>query len=155
MNEKSKNNEDNLFSIQTLERAKTMKFDFLSLDPQFFEKEICLRYRKTHVLGKILYKNANNYFSEFLDIETLFINYQEVDMLKKILFDLDQRKLFEFLARLSNLPNIFSVYDKNEKLDLLENNHGSEIFRILERIIERGNKNDSKLIKFTKNFFEN
>ena len=150
-----KEKSSNLLPHLSLKRAISKKFDFLSLDSEFFEKETCVCCRKKSIQGKILYENANNYLSEFLDIETLFINYQEVDMLKKILFDLDQRKLFEFLARLSNLPNIFSVYDKNEKVNLIDNNQNSEIFRILERIIERGNKNDLMIIKFIKNLFNN
>ena len=151
MNEKS----SNLFPIRSLKRASTKRFDFLSIDPDYFENQNCLSCRKASIQGKILYENANNYLTEFLDIETLFLNYQEVDMLKKILFDMDQRKIFEFLARLSNLPNIFSLIDKNQKLDLINNSDDSEIFRIYERIIERGDKNDLKLMKFSKNFFTN
>ena len=151
MNEKS----SNVFPLRTLKRSQSKKFDFLSLDSDFFETETCFCCKKKNIPGKILYKNANNYFTEFLDIETLFVNYQELDMLKKILFDMDQRKIFEFLARLSNLPNIFSLIDKNQKLDLINNSDDSEIFRIYERIIERGDKNDLKLMKFSKNFFTN
>ena len=151
----SKQNKDNIFSIQTLKRAKVNRFDFLSIDSAYFEKEICPACKKKSVLGKNLYKNANNYFSEFLDIETLFVNYQEVDMLKKILFDHDQRKLFVFLSKLSNLPNIFSSIDKNENVDLLDNFNCSEIINLFQRINERSNENDIKLIHFSKNLLKN
>jgi len=151
MNEKS----SNLFPIRSLKRASTKRFDFLSIDPDYFENQNCLSCRKASIQGKILYENANNYLTEFLDIETLFLNYQEVDMLKKILFDMDQRKIFEFLSRLSNLPKVFSVINRNEKGDLFENYNEFEIFRILEQMIERGDENDLRLINFSKKFFKN
>ena len=151
MNEKS----SNLFPIRSLKRASTKRFDFLSIDPDYFENQNCLSCRKASIQGKILYENANNYLTEFLDIETLFLNYQEVDMLKKILFDMDQRKIFEFLSRLSNLPKVFSVMNRNEKGDLFENYNEFEIFRILEQMIERGDENDLRLINFSKKFFKN
>ena len=151
MNEKS----SNLFPIRSLKRASTKRFDFLSIDPDYFENQNCLSCRKASIQGKILYENANNYLTEFLDIETLFLNYQEVDMLKKILFDMDQRKMFEFLSRLSNLPKVFSVINRNEKGDLFENYNEFEIFRILEQMIERGDENDLRLINFSKKFFKN
>ena len=151
MNEKS----SNLFPIRSLKRASTKRFDFLSIDPDYFENQNCLSCRKASIQGKILYENANNYLKEFLDIETLFLNYQEVDMLKKILFDMDQRKIFEFLSRLSNLPKVFSVINRNEKGDLFENYNEFEIFRILEQMIERGDENDLRLINFSKKFFKN
>ena len=155
MNENSsKDNKDSTFPIKILKRIKTKKFDFLSIDPDYFEKEMCISCRKGSILGEILYENANNYFSEFLDIETLFLNYQEVDMLKKIFFDYDQRRLFEFLSRFSNLPNIFSLTDRKTNVDLFDDN-GSEIFRIFERLIERANENDLKLIKLSNIFFKN
>ena len=75
-------------------------------------------------------------------------------MLKKILFDYDQRRLFEFLSRFSNLPNIFSLTDRKTNVDLFDDN-GSEIFRIFERLIERANENDLKLIKLSNIFFKN
>ena len=75
-------------------------------------------------------------------------------MLKKIWFDYDQRKLFEFLARLSNLPKIFSLIDINERIDLFENDNGSEIFSVLQRMFERKRENDVKLIKFTEKIFK-
>ena len=127
----------------------------MSIDPDYFENQNCLSCRKASIQGKILYENANNYLTEFLDIETLFLNYQEVDMLKKILFDMDQRKIFEFLSRLSNLPKVFSVINRNEKGDLFENYNEFEIFRILEQMIERGDENDLRLINFSKKFFKN
>ena len=151
MNEKS----SNVFPLRTLKRSQSKKFDFLSLDSDFFETETCYCCKKKNIPGKILYKNANNYFTEFLDIETLFVNYQELDMLKKILFDMDQRKIFEFLSRLSNLPKVFSVMNRNEKGDLFENYNEFEIFRILEQMIERGDENDLRLINFSKKFFKN
>ena len=145
----------NLFPSHFLMRASKNKFDFLSIDPEYFEKQFCINCKKINsVHGDILYENADNYLSEFLDIETLFINYQEVDMLKKIWFDYDQRKLFEFLARLSNLPKIFSLIDINERIDLFENDNGSEIFSVLQRMFERKRENDVKLIKFTEKIFK-
>ena len=75
-------------------------------------------------------------------------------MLKKFLFDNDQRKLFEILAKLSNLPNVFSLVDSSEKVDLLDKDDNQLLFTILDRINERSNEYDLKMTNCLRHLFK-
>ena len=145
---------ENFFQLKKLKRAESKKFDFLSLETDYFDNENCNCFSNKSVSGEILYENANNYLTEFLDIQTLFNNYQEVEMLKKFLFDYDQRKLFEILAKLSNLPNVFSLVDSSEKVDLLDKDDNQLLFTILDRINERSNEYDLKMTNCLRHLFK-
>ena len=154
----SLNNKKDLLALKKLARTKTKKFNYLKLDHAYFELEFCFCCpKKKSQLGEILYENANNYLTEFLDIQTLFKNYQEVDMLKRFFFDFDQKRLFEILSKLTNLPNVFSDVDY-ENLDLIENydkNNIPELLEILTRTKKRANEFDFKILKHFNNLFTN
>ena len=122
-NNNKKLNDDSQLKVQTkLARSKKTKFDFLLLDKDFFENDLCLcciSDKTKRKRGKILHDNADRKIIEFLDIETLFSKYQELDMMKKLLFDDNQIKLFETLSKITNLSIVFSS-KKNEFKNLFE-----------------------------------
>ena len=128
---------------------KIEKFDYSSLDPAYFEFDFCFCCCKksNNDISEILYKNANNYLTEFMDIDTLFVKYREFDMIKKIFFDIDQRKLFEILAKMNNIQKVFSNFDE-DKNDLFENNDDIDhLLQLIKKVKERGNEYDLKIIQ--------
>ena len=132
--------------------TKSNKFDFLLLDEAYFEYGICdccWKKKKQKEIGDILYKNADNYLIEFLGIETLFAKYQELDMIKKLMFDNQQTNLFEILSKLTNLAIIFSASNKQHENDLFDINNkvSVELFLNLDKIKKRGNQMDLKLLE--------
>ena len=138
--------------------TKSNKFDFLLLDEAYFEYGICdccWKKKKQKEIGDILYKNADNYLIEFLGIETLFAKYQELDMIKKLMFDNQQTNLFEILSKLTNLAIIFSANNKQNENDLFDINNkiSSELFLNLDKIKKRGNQMDLKLLESYESLF--
>ena len=152
-NNNKKLNDDSQLKVQTkLARSKTTKFDFLLLDKDFFENDLCLcciSDKTKRKRGKILHDNADRKIIEFLDIETLFSKYQELDMMKKLLFDDNQIKLFETLSKITNLSIVFSS-KKNEFKNLFEFQDKElyeEYFKKFSKISKRRNPMDIKLLE--------
>ena len=152
-NNNKKLNDDSQLKVQTkLARSKKTKFDFLLLDKDFFENDLCLcciSDKTKRKRGKILHDNADRKIIEFLDIETLFSKYQELDMMKKLLFDDNQIKLFETLSKITNLSIVFSS-KKNEFKNLFEFQDKElyeEYFKKFSKISKRRNPMDIKLLE--------
>ena len=151
----SGNHKDN--SMNILKRSHVRNYDYLSLDESYFQDDLfncCSKSRKDE--GVIYYEKAHNYLAEFLDIQTLFNYYREFEMLKKILFDHDQKTLFEILSYLKSLHKIFIDYEK--KQELFQNYNQTEvdeIFNIMKRICARNNDQDSKILQSFKFMFKN
>ena len=144
-------------SMNILKRSHVRNYDYLSLDESYFQDDLfncCSKSRKDE--GVIYYEKAHNYLAEFLDIQTLFNYYREFEMLKKILFDHDQKTLFEILSHLKSLHKIFIDYEK--KQELFQNYNQTEvdeIFNIMKRICARNNDQDSKILQSFKFMFKN
>ena len=152
-NNNKKLNDDSQLKVQTkLARSKTTKFDFLLLDKDFFENDLCLcciSDKTKRKRGKILHDNADRKIIEFLDIETFFSKYQELDMMKKLLFDDNQIKLFETLSKITNLSIVFSS-KANEFKNLFEFQDKElyeEYFKKFSKISKRRNPMDIKLLE--------
>ena len=122
------------------------------LDKDFFENDLCLcciSDKTKRKRGKILHDNADRKIIEFLDIETLFSKYQELDIMKKLLFDDNQIKLFETLSKITNLSIVFSS-KKNEFKNLFEFQDKElyeEYFKKFSKISKRRNPMDIKLLE--------
>ena len=149
-NNNKKLNDDSQLKVQTkLARSKTTKFDFLLLDKDFFENDLCLcciSDKTKRKRGKILHDNADRKIIEFLDIETLFSKYQELDMMKKLLFDDNQIKLFETLSKITNLSIVFSS-KKNEYKNLLEFQDKELYEEYFQKLSKRRNPMDIKILE--------
>ena len=99
--------------------------------------------------GRIIHENVDRKIAEFLDIETLFSKYQDLDMMKKLLFDNKQMKLFEALSVITHLSIVFSS-EKNEskdQIDFQEKDFHEEYFRNLSEITKRRNPMDMKILE--------
>ena len=149
-NNNKKLNDDSQLKVQTkLARSKKTKFDFLLLDKDFFENDLCLcciSDKTKRKRGKILHDNADRKIIEFLDIETLFSKYQELDMMKKLLFDDNQIKLFETLSKITNLSIVFSS-KKNEFKNLLEFQDKELYEEYFQKLSKRRNPMDIKILE--------
>ena len=149
-NNNKKLNDDSQLKVQTkLARSKKTKFDFLLLDKDFFENDLCLcciSDKTKRKRGKILHDNADRKIIEFLDIETFFSKYQELDMMKKLLFDDNQIKLFETLSKITNLSIVFSS-KKNEFKNLLEFQDKELYEEYFQKLSKRRNTMDIKILE--------
>ena len=149
-NNNKKLNDDSQLKVQTkLARSKKTKFDFLLLDKDFFENDLCLcciSDKTKRKRGKILHDNADRKIIEFLDIETLFSKYQELDIMKKLLFDDNQIKLFETLSKITNLSIVFSS-KKNEFKNLLEFQDKELYEEYFQKLSKRRNPMDIKILE--------
>ena len=149
-NNNKKLNDDSQLKVQTkLARSKTTKFDFLLLDKDFFENDLCLcciSDKTKRKRGKILHDNADRKIIEFLDIETLFSKYQELDMMKKLLFDDNQIKLFETLSKITNISIVFSS-KKNEFKNLLEFQDKELYEEYFQKLSKRRNPMEIKILE--------
>jgi len=149
-NNNKKLNDDSQLKVQTkLARSKKTKFDFLLLDKDFFENDLCLcciSDKTKRKRGKILHDNADRKIIEFLDIETLFSKYQELDMMKKLLFDDNQIKLFETLSKITNLSIVFSS-KKNEFKNLLEFQDKELYEEYFQKLSKRRNPMEIKILE--------
>ena len=149
-NNNKKLNDDSQLKVQTkLARSKKTKFDFLLLDKDFFENDLCLcciSDKTKRKRGKILHDNADRKIIEFLDIETLFSKYQELDMMKKLLFDDNQIKLFETLSKITNISIVFSS-KKNEFKNLLEFQDKELYEEYFQKLSKRRNPMEIKILE--------
>ena len=149
-NNNKKLNDDSQLKVQTkLARSKKTKFDFLLLDKDFFENDLCLcciSDKTKRKRGKILHDNADRKIIEFLDIETLFSKYQELDIMKKLLFDDNQIKLFETLSKITNISIVFSS-KKNEFKNLLEFQDKELYEEYFQKLSKRRNPMDIKILE--------
>ena len=146
---KSIERKQNLKGNHQLISEKIEKFDYSSLDPAYFEFDFCFCCCKkiNNDISETLYECANNYLTEFMDIKTLFVKYQEFDMIKKIFFDEDQMKLFEILAKMINIKKVFSNFNE-EKKDFFENiDDIDHLFKLIKKVKQRGNEFDLKIIE--------
>jgi hypothetical protein len=96
--------------------------------------------------GTILYENADEHLSEFLDIQTLFVRYEEIDMLKNFLFDTKQKKLFEILAKLYNIKQFFSEITGEKDIFEYEQKDMSDLIDSIKEMKSRGTQIDIKIL---------
>ena len=139
-------------SIVKIVEEKGYNFDFLLLEKAYLENDIyfCGSCNKNdRNIGEILYENADRKIAEFLDIETLFAKYRELDMIKNLLFDDKQIILFEIISKLANLSAVFSKNNDEIKdlLDFEDKKLEEEYFRNLSTIRKRGNEMDLKILE--------
>ena len=144
-------------SMNILKRSHVRNYDYLSLDEIYFQNDLLFCCSKSkNEEGAILYQKAHNYLAEFLDVQTLFNYYQELEMLKKILFDHDEKTLFEILSHLKSLHKIFILDER--KQGMFNNYDDAEVdklFKIIKRIHMRKNENDIKILNYFKYLFKN
>ena len=102
-----------------------------------------------------MYFNAEEHLSKFLDIKTLFEKYQEIEMLKELLFERSQKEVFEVLSKLNNIRNFFSDIEEEENEMFIHYSRESYInlYDSLKEMKLRGNNYDLKLLDFFKSIF--
>ena len=91
-----------------------------------------------------------------IDFETLIEKYNEIDMLKKFIFDDKQIEMFETVSKFSNVQNFFSSIDietENVFKDY-EKERVEELFHKVNELINRNSKKDVKLISKLRDLFK-
>jgi|LauGreDrversion4_2_1035121.scaffolds.fasta_scaffold951609_2 hypothetical protein len=102
---------------------------------------------------KKIYDFADENFERLLDFETLFTKYSEIEILKRLLLDSKQIKLFEFISKLNHLRTFYTKLDENETF-LFKDYKDIKYQEIVENIEELGSREQSKDIKLI-NFLTN
>jgi hypothetical protein len=112
----------------------------------FFETCLpCLSKKRTNNI----YSMAVSHLEEFLDIETLFHKYKEVDMLKEYIFDEKQIKMFEVLSKFSHAKKFFS---KSSTDFNFQDGHKDELIKIVLELNERKNEKDVWILQNFRTF---
>ena len=129
-----------------------------------YEKEIDFDFQFIHEIRlcfcikdkkNLIYKYASESLDNSIDIETLITKNNEVDMIKKFLFDENQIKIFDTLSRFTTVTKFFTeIKESNENIS--QENNSEKINQILKNINhlqKRGSKKDKKFISFFKDLF--
>ena len=144
-----------IFSIN-LYRKKKSEFDISNIESDFdygfgnFLRSCCVNDRKTEI-----YNFATEHLEISLDIETLIQKYNEIDMLKKFIFDSKQIRMFETLARFVHAKNFFSsIEDKENIFKDYDSVRVEESIKDVKDLIKRGSIKDKRLLLRFKNLFK-
>ena len=91
-----------------------------------------------------------------MDFETLIEKYNEIDTLKKFIFDDKQIQFFEIVSKFKNVQNFFSSIDKEEEnvFKDYEKERVEELFDNVKDLIKRNSKKDGKLISKLRDLFK-
>ena len=119
-----------------------------SLDYNFttFLRSLCIKDRKSET-----YKLATDNLDTYLDIKTLFDKYSEISMMKELIFNPKQSKLFDILSKFINLKHLFhnedSIVEEDENISI------AEILVDIKELETKGTKYDKKLLANLKLLF--
>ena len=100
-----------------------------------------------------IYHYAEENFERLLDFETLFTKYSEIEILKRLILDSKQIKLFEIISKLNHLRTFYTKMDEEEThifRDYKDIKH-QEIVENIEELASREQSKDIKLINFLAN----
>ena len=137
---------------------KKNQFDFTNLESDFnynfcdcFRSCFCYKDRKTEI-----YDFASEHLDIQMDFETLIEKYNEIDMLKKFIFDDKQIQMFKIISKFSNVHNFFSSIDKEEEnvFKDYEKERVEQMFDKIKDLIQRNSKKDGKLISKLRDLFK-
>ena len=149
-------NDDHYDPLQlSLSSKKKFLFDVRNLDSDLDFKfctslrSICIRDRASEI-----YNLATENLDYILDVGTLFEKYSEISMIKELIFDQNQGKLFEMLSKFINVKQLFQYMSDDSDTEENESNNNEEMFKIVKELEIRGSKFDKKLLGNLKLLFK-
>ena len=128
-----------IFDVRNLESS--LDFNFTT-----FFRSLCINDKKSET-----YKLATDNLDTYLDIKTLFDKYSEISMMKELIFNPMQSKLFDTLSKFINLKHLLHYEDSIVEED--ENINIAEILSVIKELETKGSKYDKKLLANLKLLF--
>ena len=100
----------------------------------------------------ILYGYGIKNLTEILDIRNYLKNHLEINLIKQVLFDEYQSKIFNTISPVIGFKLMFEDNSKNKVINLSEYNkiEFNDFFDFLVKILERKNIVDKKILDFIK-----